>query len=113
MVWEKPEYPFLKINCDGTCFPNLQRLGYGCVATDSAGSVVGVRASFHLEGFTALDAEGIALVRVMKWAVELGWESCIFETDYSEVFNLFQAGPSSSNLTREWLKTCSPMLNII
>lgn len=107
LIWEKLEFSFFKINCDGSCFPNLQRLGFGCVVSDSEGSIVAVKAGYHFQGFNALDAEGMTLVMAMNWAVEHRWNSCIFETDCSEVIHLLQTGPSSSNLSWEWLKICS------
>lgn len=36
----------LKINCDGSCHMDSKWAGFGCIARDSAGYVVGIAADF-------------------------------------------------------------------
>lgn len=56
-------------------------LGFGCVARDSTGLIMGVRAGFRRDGSYALEAEGFSLTIAMNWAAESGWDHCIFEKD--------------------------------
>lgn len=68
LVWVRPTDPFLKINCDGSWSSSSTRIGYGCVARDSLGQVMAVRAGFRLNGSSSLDAEGLSLFYAMQWA---------------------------------------------
>lgn len=77
---------------------------------DSEGLVVGVRAGYHLQVFSVLDAEGISLSKAMRWAEESGWQFCIFEIDCSELFKLLQIGGVSSAVAKDWFKICSSCL---
>lgn len=61
LQWERPEWPFMKINCDGSWFPISKRVGFGCVVTGNSEVIMGVRAGFFDNGKSCIEAEGFAL----------------------------------------------------
>lgn len=69
-----------------------RRAGFGCVARDGAGVVVGVRADFKDGVSSSLEAEGHTIFFAMRWAAGEHWDSCIFETDHTQVFNALYSG---------------------
>lgn len=91
-----PEVPFIKVNCDGSWFPDSKRTCFGFVANDSAGYVVGARAEFKDKMQSSLEAEAFAILLAMRCADSKLWNSCIFVTDNVDVFNLLSRGSGTS-----------------
>lgn len=60
-VWESPEGSAIKLNCDGSWFPESRTAGFGCIATDGERSVVGVRAGPLADIYSSLEAEGVSM----------------------------------------------------
>lgn len=68
----------MKINFDGSWIPSYQRAGFGCVARDNLGRIMGVRAG-PLKGiYYGLEAEAHALLQAMVLARDAAWDACIF-----------------------------------
>lgn len=57
ITWEPPEATFIKIDCDGSWMPGSRRTGFGCIARDSMGLVIGVRDGFMEEGISSTEPE--------------------------------------------------------
>lgn len=80
-IWVAPDNQVVKINCDGSWFSETGKAGFGCIARDSHGHVLGIRAG-TLNGISSsYEAEGMAILQAMNWASMRNWECCIFETD--------------------------------
>ncbi|KAL9684839.1 hypothetical protein QQ045_022280 [Rhodiola kirilowii] len=96
--WEAPDKPFIKINCDGSWDPRTNEAGFGCVARDENGIILGVLADF-IEGIHSVERiEVLAISKAMDWAALNGCHYCIFETDCGEVFSIISQckdGPAS------------------
>lgn len=85
-------------------------MGFGCVAKDADGYVMGVRAGYNQNGKSSLEAEVLAIFSAMQWAEDSSWECCSFLTDSAELFRLIQSGSFISNLAVEGARKCSTLL---
>lgn len=108
--WEPPEGAVIKVNCDGSWFPELRLAGYGCIASDKDRCVLGVRVSPLVGVNSSLQAEGLSLSRAMHWASAAGWEDCKFEIDCSSVLKDVLCGSSLPQTGNGWAKECSRFL---
>lgn len=59
-LWMKPVGNTIKINVDAALFNDVNSFGFGCVARDSSGRVMGARAASHIGIVSAELAEAVA-----------------------------------------------------
>ncbi|KAA3461315.1 Cyclopropane-fatty-acyl-phospholipid synthase [Gossypium australe] len=83
--WKKPLCGFVNVNFDASIAPN--KTGYGIVARDEDGFVVGRVAGFKEETLTVEWAEIYALEESLKLARTLNISKALFETDYASLAN--------------------------
>ncbi|CAM8882279.1 unnamed protein product [Rhodiola kirilowii] len=98
--WEAPAKAYIKINCDGSWDPRTKDAGFGCVARDEEGTILGVLAESTEDIHSAEAIEVLAISRAMEWAGAIGWHKCIFETDCGEVYSIisqFKVGSASES----------------
>lgn len=106
-IWSIPEMGTIKINCDGSWFEESRKAGFGCVARDHNGRILGIHAG-TLNGLsTSFAAEGQALLQALSWAEVEEWKVCIFEIDNCEVFRNLMCGSGSLIRRFDFITTCA------
>ena len=89
--WKAPRDGFVKINFDGALNKDLRLGGFGAVARDFDGEVLGAlagRESFVIE----LEmTEGFAVRRALAWAKAMGFSCVIVEGDALSLVNKLNA----------------------
>ncbi|KAL9678425.1 hypothetical protein QQ045_016269 [Rhodiola kirilowii] len=103
--WEAPPREFIKISCDGSWDRRTNCSGFGCVARDEEGVVLGVKAGSFSGIMVAVEAEIRAMYKAMKWATLLNWRKCIFETDNVEVYVALASRWDYEQLAT-WVRSC-------
>ena len=85
--WTAPKHGFIKINFDGALNKDSRLSGFGAVARDSEGQVLGALAG--KEWYVAMPevAEGLAVRRALIWAREMGFSRIIVEGDSLSLIN--------------------------
>lgn len=79
--------------------------GFGCIARDSSGCILRVRAGNLGNCSSSLDAEGQAVLQAMEMARDANWTQCIFETDCGDIFKVFFMEGRSRLLHKlQWFK---------
>ncbi|KAL5832841.1 hypothetical protein ACOSQ3_016515 [Xanthoceras sorbifolium] len=86
--WEVPSPSWFKLNSDAAIdLPNM-KVGIGVVIRDCEGRVAAAMASSLNSLILVECAEGLALLKVMKLAVEVGVSHCMFEFDAASLVSL-------------------------
>ncbi|KAL9679970.1 hypothetical protein QQ045_017841 [Rhodiola kirilowii] len=62
--------------------------GFGCVARDEEGIILGVLAEVVAGATSVVHIEVLAILKAMEWAGANGWNKCIFETDCEEAYSI-------------------------
>ena len=82
-LWRPPPENFYKINIDGAYDPNTRTGEWGFVVRDSNGEVLLVGAGKISRAASAIQIEGIAALKAIQRAAQLGMTRIILETDAS------------------------------
>jgi len=82
-LWRPPPENFYKINIDGAYDPNTRTGEWGFVVRDSNGEVLLVGAGKISRAASAIQIEGIAALKAIQRAAQLGMTHVILETDAS------------------------------
>ena len=85
--WRAPRCGHVKINFDGALDLRLGRGGYGCVARDSNGAVLGSVAGRHEHVTNPEIMEGIAAKKALVWARDMGFSCILVEGDALGLMN--------------------------
>ncbi|KAJ8762002.1 hypothetical protein K2173_006604 [Erythroxylum novogranatense] len=86
-AWQPPALEWVKINVDVATTVDGSYTGYGCIARDSSGLVLGVRIG-RLEGaFRPKIAEALAIKEALSWIERFGWPWVVVESDYLVVIH--------------------------
>ncbi|MBA0788596.1 hypothetical protein Gotri_028084 [Gossypium trilobum] len=80
-VWKKPQCRFVKVNFDASVAPN--KTGYGMVARDEDGFVIGGGGDLKEEALTVEWAKIYAFEESLKLARTLNISKALFETEAS------------------------------
>lgn len=110
MIWQVPEGSSIKINCDCSWLPESKVSGHGCIAINYDRVVLGVRSSFQNCVKSSFEAEGLPLLHGLRWGVSENWDSCIFETDSVDVFQIVNKGYGSGFCNIGCIKECTDIL---
>ncbi|XP_020599588.1 uncharacterized protein LOC110038998 [Phalaenopsis equestris] len=98
--WERPPYPFIKINTDGS-YTN-KRAGIGGIFRDHKGKTL----LFHKAPYIADDAletEATALFWALNFAKKNNWQWILAEVDCSLLVELLNSKMSSSWNINQWI----------
>ena len=79
--WKPPQHELVKINCDGARFTTENRAGIGVVIRDSEGMVLGSLSKQIPQAYSPLEIEVMAVTTTVQFAVDLGFQHAILETD--------------------------------
>lgn len=79
--WRPPEDDLIKINVDGAFIPGETHAGWGVVAKDGMGNIVGARAGRQDNVKDAFGAETGAMSQAISFADDMGMVRVAFETD--------------------------------
>ncbi|CAM8940672.1 unnamed protein product [Rhodiola kirilowii] len=103
--WEAPLKPYIKLNSDGAWEMGSKAAGFSVVSRDEEGPIIGAIAGSvpHLK--SALEAEGVAVLKAMNLAQQEGRTHCIFEIDNTEVFSILSLRNKPTMALRKWLAT--------
>lgn len=93
--WMKPERNTIKVNVDAAIFKEENSYGFGYVARDHTGRVLGARAASYPGVISAELAEAIGCKEALSWIKSKQWGKTYLETDCSKVV---QAIHSSVNI---------------
>ncbi|XP_073363555.1 uncharacterized protein [Aegilops tauschii subsp. strangulata] len=80
-VWIPPPNDKIKLNIDGSHMPDETHAGWGVVARDAAGTILGARAGRKEFVPDAFAAEVHAMADAVSFAADMGMLRVIFETD--------------------------------
>ncbi|CAM8893848.1 unnamed protein product [Rhodiola kirilowii] len=108
--WRAPSKPFLKINCDGAWCGFSGRAGISGICRDDEGFVSGVLAESIEHIRSPFEAEGMAVLKAMYWALERGLSHCIFEVDCAQVFSSITLRSHSFSKLHRWAQECLLLL---
>ena len=86
----------IKINVDATLFDDENCFGFGCVARDHSGRLLGAKAASKIGKTSADLAEVIAVKEALSWFKTKQWSKVMVESDCMKVV---QALRSSVELT--------------
>ncbi|XP_020599569.1 uncharacterized protein LOC110038980 [Phalaenopsis equestris] len=92
--WEKPPYPFIKINTDGS-FTN-KKAGIGGIFRDHSNKVLLYFKAPYIV-FDDLETKAIVIYWALKFAMEIQWNWIIAEVDSSLLVDLI-----TENLSPPW-----------
>ncbi|CAN0827458.1 Putative ribonuclease H protein At1g65750 [Linum grandiflorum] len=81
--WHPPDHGYLKCNLDAAIFP--KHIGLGLVIRDDVGRPLHYAMQRRPGRYEAREAEVTALAEALGWVRDMGYETCIFETDCQPV----------------------------
>ncbi|XP_074374105.1 uncharacterized protein LOC141714486 [Apium graveolens] len=93
--WEKPNEGWIKVNVDAAVFQDS--IGCGAVIRDAQGVFMGAFCKKVEGAWRPREAEAIALKEALSWIAELGYGSCVFETDSKELMQACKKAPGESH----------------
>ena len=85
--WHPPSTNYLKLNFDGTIFPELGKAGLGVVVHDSHGNAIASLSEQASLPFSPVIVEAMAAARAITFAQELGINEFMLEGDSEAVIN--------------------------
>ncbi|OVA07927.1 Reverse transcriptase zinc-binding domain [Macleaya cordata] len=83
-IWKPPPLSFLKINCDASFLQNNQPAGIGFIMRDSSGGFAGAECR-QIQASSSEQAECIALLEAIKWAITQSVQNVILESDNKSI----------------------------
>ncbi|OMO70992.1 reverse transcriptase [Corchorus capsularis] len=95
--WQKPEFGWLKINCDGAFIKETHKAGIGVVVRDSGGRLLD-GACESVKANSAEMVEAYALKKGVELAVQRKFDKVVFETYCRTVYT----GVTDSKTTCNW-----------
>ncbi|XP_073038129.1 uncharacterized protein [Primulina eburnea] len=81
VVWRKPMEDFFKCNVDADFGTDKRSFAVGIVIRDSNGSFIICRTSLHHGVALVKEAEALAILEVLSWIKDMGYDKVIVETD--------------------------------
>ncbi|XP_057418936.1 uncharacterized protein LOC130713161 [Lotus japonicus] len=107
-TWKRPAVGVIKVNVnasikDGVC-------GYGMVARDSNGKVLGAATFYPVNAISPLLGEASSLRSAVQLAVEFGFRSVCFETDCLQLFRWWKKGTSGLSYLDAFVHDCPSLL---
>ncbi|CAM8948389.1 unnamed protein product [Rhodiola kirilowii] len=108
--WEAPPKSYLKISCDGSWELRSNKAGFGCVARDEDGMIMGVFAKSVTGVDSVVYIEVLAILRAMEWAGAKGWHKCIFETDCVEAYSIISQLKVGAGSEADMARSCQRRL---
>ncbi|XP_063936295.1 uncharacterized protein LOC135147291 [Daucus carota subsp. sativus] len=84
--WTKPDMNTIKINVDSALFDDENCFGFGCVARDHSGRLLGAKAASKIGKTSADLAEVIAVKEALSWVKTKQWSKVVVvESDCMKV----------------------------
>lgn len=108
--WGADDNYTTKFNCDASWIPSSRKTAFGCVAFCKNGSVYGVRAGLLPCANSATEAEGMALLQALLWALKDSLEKCLFMIDRNTVFQNLTSSCKSNLSDLQSIFICARMM---
>ncbi|XP_021774242.1 uncharacterized protein LOC110738174 [Chenopodium quinoa] len=89
--WTRPELGCIKLNVDAGLLGDVGS-GFGAVARDCEGNVLGCAAYQCKETWEAKIAEAKVIVLGMNWAIEMGFKNVVVESDCLQLIQALRKG---------------------
>ncbi|KAM6574308.1 hypothetical protein CsatA_022635 [Cannabis sativa] len=88
--WTAPDFPFVKVNVDGTLFSAQGLYGLGLIARSAAGLVLGAKSLSREGSLQPHIVEVIGIKEALSWSKANGWSHIVVESDCLRVINDLQ-----------------------
>uniref|UniRef100_A0A803QSA0 RNase H type-1 domain-containing protein n=1 Tax=Cannabis sativa TaxID=3483 RepID=A0A803QSA0_CANSA len=109
--WTKPVPNTIKINVDGASFENEGSYGFGIVARDSSGTLVGPVAVCKNGAFAAEVVEAIGVKEALSWLKDKSWDKVEMETDNMLTVQAIRASHRVSSVFGLVVNDCKLLLS--
>ncbi|XP_057418123.1 uncharacterized protein LOC130712301 [Lotus japonicus] len=102
--WKRPEVGVIKLNFDASIKNGLG--GFGMVARDSNGEIVGAAALYPVNAPSPLLGEASSFRWALQLAVHFGFRSVCFETDCLQLFEWWKKGRTGLSYLDTIVRDC-------
>ncbi|CAH9132940.1 unnamed protein product, partial [Cuscuta epithymum] len=79
--WQKPEMDWIKINVDAASNVRSGKWAWACVGRDSNGNFLGAISRVVKAIWSPVEAEAIGVKEAIIWAIKMGWQKVVIESD--------------------------------
>ncbi|XP_057441872.1 uncharacterized protein LOC130733664 [Lotus japonicus] len=107
-TWKRPDVGLIKVNVDASIKDGV--CGYGMVARDSNGEVLGAAAYYPVNVISPLLGEASSLRWAMQLAVDFGFRSVCFETDCLQLFTWWKKETTGLSYLDAIVRDCRTLI---